>query len=240
MLEVLAGVSVTGAAGATKPSRKGVSSAKRGAPPGFDGEVFGQQLSRRAAKAAAAVVGAAEPRPLPPAVSGWLRPVGQRRLQNGGLQMGVEAAERGGEELPQGGIMFGSFAVVEEEGGGGIGRTLSMDFPATGGQGPSNGLARSAGGGGGGASSSSSSISNLAAVDAAAHAEQQEQEGSSSSSRVRAKPCVLCGAGRACMLLLPCKHIDLCETCANNLPVKGGMCPVCKASVVQKVQVRKI
>ena len=47
------------------------------------------------------------------------------------------------------------------------------------------------------------------------------------------EPCVVCWEARPCVVLLPCKHLALCEDCSQLLGSKGADCPMCRQPVDQ-------
>ena len=49
--------------------------------------------------------------------------------------------------------------------------------------------------------------------------------------------CVVCWESSSCVVLLPCKHMVLCEECSATLESKGADCPMCRATVKEHVVV---
>ena len=49
----------------------------------------------------------------------------------------------------------------------------------------------------------------------------------------RPSPCVVCWESPPCVVLLPCKHLVLCEACSKMMEGKGTECPMCRATVEQ-------
>ncbi|KAG6480012.1 probable BOI-related E3 ubiquitin-protein ligase 2 [Zingiber officinale] len=49
----------------------------------------------------------------------------------------------------------------------------------------------------------------------------------------RAKPCKVCGERDVCMLLLPCRHLSLCEACESVT----AACPICGATKNRSLEV---
>jgi hypothetical protein len=49
--------------------------------------------------------------------------------------------------------------------------------------------------------------------------------------------CVVCMDAPRSVLLLPCKHLALCEECSESLQAGGnkGACPVCRVPCVQHI-----
>ena len=67
--------------------------------------------------------------------------------------------------------------------------------------------------------------------------EQQLQQVGMKKSPVKASkrpsPCVVCWESPPCVVLLPCKHLVLCEACSKMMEGKGAECPMCRAPVEQ-------
>ena len=81
-----------------------------------------------------------------------------------------------------------------------------------------------AGGGGGGAPVPSS-------VQCSRKLQKKAKEEGSLSS------CIVCWEARPCVLLLPCKHLALCEACSELLKGKGSDCPMCRGPVTEHMVV---
>ena len=45
--------------------------------------------------------------------------------------------------------------------------------------------------------------------------------------------CIVCATGEKAIVLMPCKHHQLCETCANELKI----CPLCRAVIVERIKI---
>ena len=79
-------------------------------------------------------------------------------------------------------------------------------------------LARSAGGGGEQVADSSSSNSST----------KPGGKSRNSLKAARPGPCVVCWESVPCVLLLPCRHLVVCEECFELLDSKGSDCPMCR------------
>jgi hypothetical protein len=44
--------------------------------------------------------------------------------------------------------------------------------------------------------------------------------------------CSICMAGKKCAVVLPCKHLCLCATCAGTFPAELSLCPICRATIL--------
>ena len=53
----------------------------------------------------------------------------------------------------------------------------------------------------------------------------------------RPSPCVVCWESPPCVVLLPCKHLVLCEACSKMMEGKGAECPMCRATVEQHMMI---
>ena len=84
-------------------------------------------------------------------------------------------------------------------------------------------LAKSAGGGGEQVSDSSSSTKPFGK--------------SRKSLKARPGPCVVCWEAVPCVVLLPCRHLVVCEECFELLHSKGSHCPMCREPVEQHMVV---
>ena len=73
------------------------------------------------------------------------------------------------------------------------------------------------------------------------HREQQLQQvgmkKSPGKATKRPSPCVVCWESTPCVVLLPCKHLVLCEACSKMMEGKGAECPMCRATVEQHMMI---
>lgn len=51
------------------------------------------------------------------------------------------------------------------------------------------------------------------------------------------KLCVICQDRTKCIILLPCRHFCLCQTCMETLAQDYAMCPICRREVVDSLRV---
>ena len=56
--------------------------------------------------------------------------------------------------------------------------------------------------------------------------ERREQE--------RSHECVVCIERNKCIVLMPCKHLCVCELCASTC---SGRCPICRAVIESEMRV---
>ena len=59
------------------------------------------------------------------------------------------------------------------------------------------------------------------------------------SDRARANlfwRCPQCNHGQRMFLLIPCRHLGMCQNCESKRP-HGAKCHVCKANVLQKIKI---
>jgi hypothetical protein len=49
----------------------------------------------------------------------------------------------------------------------------------------------------------------------------------------------VCRVPQVDTMTLPCKHFNLCQTCANDLKAKGSHCPTCRQPVNVWLKVHK-
>ena len=47
--------------------------------------------------------------------------------------------------------------------------------------------------------------------------------------------CVVCFEAPKCILLMPCKHLCLCENCSERIEIKN--CPICRNTVKNKIKI---
>ena len=50
--------------------------------------------------------------------------------------------------------------------------------------------------------------------------------------------CVICMCESRDTLILPCRHLCLCNGCADNLRYQANNCPICRAKFYALLQVR--
>ena len=62
-------------------------------------------------------------------------------------------------------------------------------------------------------------------------------DGGSNTRRAKRVECVVCLDARAEVMLLPCKHTILCQTCAELVREGGKTCPMCRTPVEGEVMV---
>ena len=48
--------------------------------------------------------------------------------------------------------------------------------------------------------------------------------------------CVVCWAHEKNMVCIPCGHVAMCKSCSQAVLKKSGLCPVCRAKIVQVFQ----
>ena len=58
---------------------------------------------------------------------------------------------------------------------------------------------------------------------------------SKKANRAKGELCVVCWEDSPCVVLLPCRHMVLCEECSELLESKGADCPTCRATVDERV-----
>ena len=87
-------------------------------------------------------------------------------------------------------------------------------------------------------------------ADADAAQKPPSDDGSSINSKARTaaahqgnKPpgdnqddCVVCWAHEKNMVCIPCGHVAMCKSCSQAVLKKSGLCPVCRAKIVQVFQ----
>lgn len=49
--------------------------------------------------------------------------------------------------------------------------------------------------------------------------------------------CIVCHDREKCVLLFPCKHLCLCNECANIIDGYENKCPICRVQIYQKIKV---
>lgn len=52
--------------------------------------------------------------------------------------------------------------------------------------------------------------------------------------------CVICMCDQRDTLILPCRHLCLCNTCANSLRYQANNCPICRAPFRALLQIRAV
>jgi Zinc finger, C3HC4 type (RING finger) len=62
---------------------------------------------------------------------------------------------------------------------------------------------------------------------------QQEDEIEDNGSE-----CVICMCETRDTLILPCRHLCLCNSCADNLRYQANNCPICRAKFSALLQIR--
>ena len=67
--------------------------------------------------------------------------------------------------------------------------------------------------------------------------QQAETKKSSGKPSKRPTTCVVCWESTPCVVLLPCKHLVLCEACSKMMEGKGAECPMCRAPVEQHMMI---
>ena len=67
--------------------------------------------------------------------------------------------------------------------------------------------------------------------------ERKERELADSKSSSEQSLCCICRDAVKTILLMPCRHLCLCENCSNALKRRRGNCPVCRQVVVDCIKV---
>lgn len=49
--------------------------------------------------------------------------------------------------------------------------------------------------------------------------------------------CIVCFRRKPDMLLLPCRHLSLCQQCVQQCALRSTRCPLCRVDIQQKIQV---
>jgi len=50
------------------------------------------------------------------------------------------------------------------------------------------------------------------------------------------KLCVVCQDNEKCIMILPCRHLCICETCQEPLRQIRNTCPICRKGVKQMIK----
>ena len=65
--------------------------------------------------------------------------------------------------------------------------------------------------------------------------QQSQSKQQSNSNNDESNICVVCTVKPKSVLLLPCKHLCLCEDCIKKVQVSGNACPTCRANIENTV-----
>ena len=136
----------------------------------------------------------------------------QQQLQSGQVAVGLQVSQEVAEEL---GGLDGEQLVHGSNAGEAMSGSSAKPTAAA--------LARSAGGGGEQVADSSSST--------------KPSGKSRKSLTARPGQCVVCWEVVPCVVLLPCRHLVVCEECFQLLDSKGSDCPMCREPVEQHMVV---
>ncbi|XP_012154045.1 mahogunin ring finger 1 isoform X2 [Megachile rotundata] len=72
------------------------------------------------------------------------------------------------------------------------------------------------------------------------NAENAKQQGSDEDTDDNGSECVICMCDVRDTLILPCRHLCLCNNCANSLRYQANNCPICRAPFRALLQIKAL
>lgn len=66
------------------------------------------------------------------------------------------------------------------------------------------------------------------------------QGGSDDETEDNGSECVICMCDMRDTLILPCRHLCLCNSCADSLRYQANNCPICRAPFRALLQIRAL
>ena len=70
--------------------------------------------------------------------------------------------------------------------------------------------------------------------------QEREREQAEREQELKGVECVICMSEIRDVIIMPCRHLCLCKTCATNLRVQSNNCPICRIPFIALLQIKLV